>query len=195
MLLRAAVLRGIAEGRVTCAFRWWRRPTVRAGTVMRTAVGLVRIEAVEQIDVGEITDADARRAGLSSREHALRFRPRHEDARLYRIRLSYAGADPRVALREDADLTDEDVTAIADRLARFDRASRRGAWTDATLRLVAEHPHTLAADLAASLGVDRAWFKGNVRKLKELGLTESLDRGYRLSPRGRAFLARREARA
>jgi ribosomal protein S19E (S16A) len=29
-----------------------------------------------------------------------------------------------------------------------------------------------------------------VRKLKELGLTESLDVGYRLSPRGRAFLAR-----
>jgi hypothetical protein len=31
-------------------------------------------------------------------------------------------------------------------------------------------------------------FKRNVRKLKELGLTESLDIGYRLSPRGRALL-------
>jgi hypothetical protein len=29
-----------------------------------------------------------------------------------------------------------------------------------------------------------------VRKLKALGLTESLEVGYRLSPRGRAYLAR-----
>jgi hypothetical protein len=32
-------------------------------------------------------------------------------------------------------------------------------------------------------------FKIDVRKLKNLGLTESLDIGYRLSPRGRAYLA------
>lgn len=31
-------------------------------------------------------------------------------------------------------------------------------------------------------------FKANVRKLKELGLTESLEVGYRLSARGRALL-------
>ena len=30
-------------------------------------------------------------------------------------------------------------------------------------------------------------FKRNVRKLKELGLTESLEVGYRLSPRGEAY--------
>jgi hypothetical protein len=31
-------------------------------------------------------------------------------------------------------------------------------------------------------------FKRDVRKLKELGLTESLEVGYRLSPRGAALL-------
>ena len=31
-------------------------------------------------------------------------------------------------------------------------------------------------------------FKRDVRKLKELGLTESLEIGYRLSPRGVAFM-------
>ena len=31
-------------------------------------------------------------------------------------------------------------------------------------------------------------YKTDVRKLKELGLTESLEVGYRLSPRGRAYL-------
>ena len=56
--------------------------------------------------------------------------------------------------------------------------------------LIEARPATLAADLATSVGRERAPFKNDVRKLKELGLTESLDVGYRLSPRGRAFLAR-----
>jgi hypothetical protein len=38
--------------------------------------------------------------------------------------------------------------------------------------------------------VERAPFKLDVRKLKRLGLTESLEVGYRLSPRGRAFIDR-----
>ena len=46
-----------------------------------------------------------------------------------------------------------------------------------------------AGDLAAELGMERLPFKTDVRKLKALGLTESLDVGYRLSPRGTAFLA------
>ncbi len=46
-----------------------------------------------------------------------------------------------------------------------------------------------APDLAASLGRDTQPFKRDVRKLKELGLTESLKVGYSLSPRGRAWLA------
>ena len=37
------------------------------------------------------------------------------------------------------------------------------------------------------MGSDRPSFKINVRKLKELGLTESLEVGYRLSPLGKAF--------
>jgi hypothetical protein len=35
---------------------------------------------------------------------------------------------------------------------------------------------------------DLVVFKRRVRRLKELGLTESLPVGYRLSPRGRSFL-------
>ena len=46
----------------------------------------------------------------------------------------------------------------------------------------------LTARLAKRIGQERDHFKQNVRKLKELGLTESLEIGYRLSPRGRAYL-------
>jgi hypothetical protein len=45
-----------------------------------------------------------------------------------------------------------------------------------------------APDLAASLGRETLPFERDVRKLKELGLTESLEVRYRLSPRGRAYL-------
>jgi Mn-dependent DtxR family transcriptional regulator len=58
------------------------------------------------------------------------------------------------------------------------------------LRLISERPAVRAPDLAASLGRETQPFKTDVRKLKEMGLTESLEVGYRLSPRGRAVLAR-----
>ena len=38
-------------------------------------------------------------------------------------------------------------------------------------------------------GQEKMPFKVNVRKLKRLGLTESLDVGYRLSPRGAVVLS------
>jgi hypothetical protein len=47
-----------------------------------------------------------------------------------------------------------------------------------------------AGDLAARCGQETPRFKRRVLRLKELGLTESLETGYRLSPRGRAALAR-----
>jgi hypothetical protein len=42
--------------------------------------------------------------------------------------------------------------------------------------------------LAPRAGAELPLFKRRVRQLKELGLTESLEVGYRLSPRGRAVL-------
>ena len=57
------------------------------------------------------------------------------------------------------------------------------------LRLIADAARASApADLAARLGRERLDFKTDVRKLKALGLTESLTVGYRLSPRGMAWL-------
>jgi DNA-binding IclR family transcriptional regulator len=67
---------------------------------------------------------------------------------------------------------------------------RREPWTRQVLELIRDRPETLAADLAASLRMEKAPFKRDVRKLKELGLTESLPVGYRLSPRGLAYLRR-----
>ena len=52
------------------------------------------------------------------------------------------------------------------------------------------HPRAAASQLARKLGRDTAPFKADVVKLKKLGLTQSFEVGYELSPRGRAFRTR-----
>jgi hypothetical protein len=189
MLFRQDVLLRIAEGDVTLAFRRWRRPTVRAGGTLRTRVGVLAIDSVEPVDEDQVTDADARRAGAADREALLAGL--RAEGRLYRVELRLAGPDPRIALRERSNISPEERAEIDARLARLDAASRHGPWTAAVLELIAEQPGTRAPDLAASFGRETAPFKTDVRKLKELGLTESLLVGYRLSPRGRAYLSPR----
>jgi hypothetical protein len=185
MLFRQADLAAIAAGEVTVAFRRWKRPMAKAGGRQQTAVGVLAFDSVDRVD--DITPADARRAGFPDPAAAWAML-RGRDGDLYRITFRLAGPDPRIALRENAALTQADRADIAARLARLDRASSHGPWTEATLRAIADAPGTRAADLAERFGRERLPFKADVRKLKALGLTESLEVGYRLSPRGRASL-------
>jgi len=171
VLIRLPVLRAIVAGDVTLAFRRWRRPTVRAGSTLKTAVGVLAIDAVDP--VSRVTRAEARAAGYASVAELMSFVDSRE-GHLYRIRLRYAGEDPRIALRSDVDVSGVVLPEKA----------------LALLRLIGENPGVRAADLAASVGRPTPPFKADVRRLKEKGLTESLEVGYRLSPRGEAVLRR-----
>jgi hypothetical protein len=190
VLFKRPVLDGIADGTISLAFRRWARPHVRVGTRLRTAVGVLGIDAVDEIVVADITAKDARRAGFSSRDDLLRALDQRADGSVYRIELHLAGSDPRAELRERDALTDAELGDVQGRLARLDAASRHGSWTKTVLRLIRDKPAVRAADLAPELGQETLAFKRDVRKLKELGLTESLEVGYRLSPRGRVVLDR-----
>ena len=86
-----------------------------------------------------------------------------------------------------AELDEEKVAEIDRRLDRMDRAADT-PWTRETLRLIAARPGIVSTELAAGMGLERLYFKQRVRRLKELGLTESLEVGYRLSPRGQTYL-------
>jgi hypothetical protein len=189
VLLPPKVAHGVADGTVTLAFRRWRRQDVKVGSEFRTVAGVVRVDAVEVVE--DVTDEDAQQAGWPD---AARLRKQldklESDLPIYKVRLSWAGPDPRVALRESADLTDEDVAALDAKLERLDRASSHGPWTMATLDLIRRRPHTRAPDLAAEMGRERDPFKIDVRKLKNLGLTRSFEVGYEVSPRGLAYLER-----
>jgi hypothetical protein len=110
---------------------------------------------------------------------------------LYRLGLRRLDEpDPRDELARSDQL--DNSAAVADLTRRLDRL---GAWTGIVLVAIRDRPGVRAADLADALGTDVTVFKRNVRKLKSLGLTISLERGYRLSPRGAAYLESFEQRA
>ncbi|RXT52800.1 hypothetical protein B6S44_18825 [Bosea sp. Tri-44] len=186
MLLDRRTLQGIAESHITQVLRRWCRPSVKSGGSLLTAIGQLAIDAVEPITEDQIDAADARAAGFETREAALAALTGREGS-LYRIRIRLAGPDPREALRRTGELTDAETGELVARLGRLD--SRR-PWTRATLRVIATHPGRRAPKLATLLGRDVLPFKQDVRKLKALELTESLDVGYRLSRRGETLLSR-----
>jgi hypothetical protein len=192
MLFPKRVWDGLVDGSVTVAFRYWRRPAVKTSGTQMTPVGVLAIDAVERVAMRAITPADARAAGYDTRAALVAdlARYRRPGTALYRIAFHHAGEDPRRALREDDRVGARELQEIGARLARLDRSSRHGPWTRAVLELIRDNPATLAADLARPRGRETLHFKADVRKLKTLGLTESLRVGYRLSPRGRAVLRR-----
>jgi predicted transcriptional regulator len=169
VLIRVADWERIRSGEVTLQFRRWKRPTVRAGGTLRTSLGVLAIDAVDVVT--RASRAEALAAGFTSVRELMSSVDGREGS-LYRIRLRFVGEDPRIALRSSSDV---DGLELSD----------AGV---ALLRLIAANPGVRAADLAASVGREKLPFKADVRKLKAKGLTESLEVGYRLSPRGEAYL-------
>ncbi len=195
MLFQARFWPLIVDGSVTVTFRRWKRCQVVTGHRYRTGhriVGrqMIEVDAVDVVDPARITRADARRAGFPDAD-AVRAELRGDpELPVYRIRFHRVDEpDPRRVLAASADLSPADRAEIDRRLARLDHASKIGPWTGSVLAVIAERPGTRAADLAAGFGRETLPFKTDVRKLKNLGLTESLEVGYRLSPRGQAYLA------
>jgi hypothetical protein len=134
-----------------------------------------------------ITDEEARRSGYPSADALLADLRGDPTLPTYRIEFHrHLGPDPRAQLAEDDDLSADDIIDLGRRLARLDRNT---PWTRQMLELIEARPAVRAGDLAQQVGREMQPFKLDVRKLKNLGLTISLDTGYRLSPRGEAYLA------
>ena len=187
MLLDNPTLQGIVEGRIRVVFRTWQKPTVKTGGTLRTRMGLLAIEAVDAVRFKDVTARDLKQAGLRDEKH-LKECVAGRTGTLYRIRVKHAGEDPRIALRSQT-LTEEEIPKIRARLERMDKASSDGPWTIQYLETIEARPAQRAPELAEMYGLETKPFKQRVRRLKELGLTESLPVGYRLSPRGVSYLA------
>ncbi len=190
MLFEQRFWAGIADGSITMTFRRWKRRQAVAGHRYRTAAGIIEVDAVDVVDTSRITDTEARRAGYPSAERLVADLRGTADLSTYRIGFHHVDEpDPRDELASATALSPTDVTELDRRLDRLDRAGG-GPWTAEVLTAIAAHPGVRAADLAAALGRERDAFKTDVRKLKNLGLTISLQKGYRISPRGAAYLRR-----
>ena len=187
MIFRQRFLDGIQKGNITVAFRRWRRPSVKSGGTLMTAVGMLHIRDVSLVSLESISNAEARRAGYESREMLVEELTERSDGKIYRIELGALEADPRIALRKTR-ASESDLQNLIVRLDRLDARSNGAPWTRRVLDLVAAHPARRAGDLCKMAGQDKMSFKLNVRRRKTLGLTESLEVGYRLSPRGAALL-------
>ncbi|MEU7003347.1 hypothetical protein [Nonomuraea sp. NPDC046570] len=179
MLFERRLRDGIRDGSITLAFRRWARRQVTPGGRYRMGDGgLADVVSVEVVD--EINPADAPAAGYPDLAALL------EDLRgegpIHRLSLRLVNEpDPRDILAESAELTPDDLAAL----------DRLGSWALVTLELIAANPGVRAADLAPQVRLELQPFKLNVRKLKNLGLTISLGTGYRISPRGEAYLSAR----
>lgn len=183
---------GLVSGAVTLTFRRWSRTHVRAGGRYRChPIGVLEVEDVREVAVAEITAEEATRSGFESHEALLAYlasaseEPLLPSTRLYRVQLHHGGDGDRVESALQDRLTPEDVAQIGQRLARMDQ---KRAWTRETLLLIQKRPRVAASQLALALGRDTASFKADVRKLKKLGLTQSFEVGYELSPRGQRYV-------
>lgn len=193
MLFERRLREGIHRGDVTVAFRRWRRRQVVPGNRYRTGSDLIQVTALSEVDLDAVTAADARRAGYASLPALIADLKGGAEVPLYRIDFHrVAGPDPREVLASENRLDAADLQGIGIRLARLDERAPV-PWTTEVLELIGRHEGVRAAELAAERESEVLDFKRHVRRLKAMGLTVSLPVGYRLSPRGRAYLAGRRA--
>jgi hypothetical protein len=191
MLFKEKYLLGIEAGQISLAFRFWKKPSVKAGTLLRTAIGEVMILDIRIVEQREITSRDATKAGFEDKEQLLKsLKPfSDDDGMIFRIGVRYHGEDPRIQLRGNDTLTPQQVSEIKQKLDRLDSYSKTGPWTRKVLLMIQKNPNKRSVDLAEQSGYEKAWLKLNIRKLKNLGLTISHVIGYEISPSGEAFIA------
>lgn len=202
MLIPLKILEQIRLGEIDLAFRRWQKPTVKAGGRLRNSLGELAIVNVEVVDPDAITDHDAVRAGFPTADALTTelFRERKSSARgrtakptehseVYRIEIHYLGEDRRIALRA-VQLSNEDLTTLAAKVRLMETRSIRGDWATRALTLIEQWPCRRAPELAELENLETAVFKTSIRRLKELGLTESMRVGYQLSPLGAQLLNR-----
>jgi hypothetical protein len=190
LLFKKAFHEGLSSGAITVTFRRWQKPHVKAGGRYRChPIGVLEVDEVALVRVREITARDAIAAGFPTRDALVGYLselgPLDDETEVHRVVLHHGGDGDRVQLALEAELSAADVEAIRVKLEKMDRA---GAWTSRTLGLVEKYPQVAASKLAAKVGRETAPFKVDVRKLKKLGLTQSFEVGYEISPRGRAYL-------
>lgn len=183
MLFKEIHLSGIKSGIITLAFRKWQKASVKSGSLLHASIGLIKIDNIEVVTENDITDQDALNAGFTDKKQLLKSLA-SSSGTIFKLSVSYHSADPRIKLREQTELSEQQFTALKKKLERLDTLSKQGHWTEKVLFTIKDNPNLHAIGISKLTGFDKEWLKLNIRKLKNLGLTISHNVGYRLSPLG-----------
>ena len=174
----------IRSGKLSCSFRNWKSPQAKVGGRYNLhPEGAIEVTGLEQMRFRDAKARDVRQSGFPTREALGDFLGVGDQDLVYLVEFRYLG-DVTVKVPPSKKLNAANRRTLAEKLKHTDERSSRGPWACRALALIAEQPGTRAGDLAAVLGWETAPFKANVRNLKKLGLTESLETGYRLTKRG-----------
>jgi hypothetical protein len=189
MLFKQEHLNGIKSGAITLAYRKWKKLSVNQGSSIKTSVGIVEVVEIAETALSAISDKDAESAGYPNLKALTDILDAIPVGTIYKIKVRYQSADPRLALREITRLNDDELLTLKYKINRLDQFSKQGDWTKAVLRVIKQHPKLSAANLALITNKEKEWLKINIRKLKNLGLTISHEPGYTLSPLGEYYLS------
>src|SRR5215203_3679503 len=119
MLIKNQIIEKIRSGDITLIFRRWKRAGVKAGGTQMTQLGVLGIDSVDVVTERKITEADAKAAGFESKKSLIAdLYDREED--IYRIRVHWAGEDPRKTLRTNDKLTKAELDDIIEKLKKLD---------------------------------------------------------------------------
>lgn len=192
MLFQTRFHDGIRRGEITCTIRIWHRPRVRVGGVYPLGAGSIHVDRIQEMEFDALTPVLARRSGFSSVVELLKVAKHGAGERIFLIDFHYVDAPAKRRTRTEAVAAD----GLDEIIARLDAMDKRAAtpWTRQTLREIDTSPGLRSTELALNLGRERFDLKRDIRKLKALGLTLSLDVGYRLSARGAQVLAKKAKR-
>ena len=180
----------IRTGSITGSFRKWRSPQAKMGGRYNLhPVGAIVVTSVSLVTFSTISDSDAQLSGFEDRSALARYLEADENDEVYRVDFDYLG-DKSVKQPPRFRLSNSGRATMRERLDRMDERARKGPWVWRTLGLIRQHPGTRAAILASEIGRETQPFKTNVVKLKQLGLTISLETGCPLSQRGDDLLRR-----
>jgi len=183
VLFKSDILEKIVTGKITRVYRLWKKPMVIPGGTQLTQAGLLKIIDIQEVDAKKLTSEELRDSDQSIAS-LQKLVPKN--GILFEIRVQFEGADPRISLRNKALENMEDYHDLKIKLDKYDK-SRYGPWTQ-ILDEIKKHPGNKAQILADNLGFEKLWLKTQIRKLKALGLTISLEVGYILSTRGLSYL-------
>jgi len=188
MLFKQKDLEGIKGGKISLAFRKWKKLSVAEGSLVQSSAGILKIGKIEEISLQKISDEEAAKAGFKTAVALTQLLEQQKEGLIYRIEVAFHAENPKVEASDEEGLSDDEFEILKTTLDNLDKYSKIGKWTVKTLQVIKENPKMKAADLAVKAKKEKEWLKLNVRKLKGLGLTISHEPGYTLSAKGEDYL-------